>query len=225
MLQDIRDWISGLSPKNIGPTAWRDYSVGNSYNDASMSEKMQFVSEFATHVKPQFLWDLGCNVGDFSKVVLEKENCFCVGRDSDIDCLEMAFGRATEENNSFLPLHQNLLNLSPSQGWNNAERMSLLERANPEKTATLALAVIHHLAISGNVPMNLVIEWLIKTAKNCVIEFIPEDDEMIKILTLNRKDRPFDLSEESFRNCLRQQGAVIKRELKLSNNRILFWVA
>ena len=225
LLQDIRDWISGLSPKNIAPTAWRSYSVGNSYNDASMSEKMQFVSDFTTHVKPEFLWDFGCNVGDFSKIVLEKEKCFCVGLDSDADSLEIAYERATEENNLFLPLHQNLLNLSPSQGWNNAERTSLMKRAIPEETATLALAVIHHLVISGNVPMELVIEWLVKTAKNCVIEFIPEDDEMIKILTLNRKDRRFDLSEENFRNCLRRQGAVIKRELKLSNNRLLFWVA
>ena len=43
----------------------------------------------------------------------------------------------------------------------------------------LSLAFKHHLAIAKNIPLDQVIEWLIKTAPKGLIEFVPKNDGTI----------------------------------------------
>ena len=64
--------------------------------------------------------------------------------------------------------------------------MSLAERLNAD--LVLALAFIHHLCISNNLPFNLIAEFFCKICNWLIIEFVPKSDPMVKKLLLHRKD-------------------------------------
>ena len=66
-------------------------------------------------------------------------------------------GRSTEQDD-ILPLVLDLTNPSPGIGWENQERMSLIERGPAD--SAMALALIHHLAISNNLPFSKIAQFL-----------------------------------------------------------------
>jgi hypothetical protein len=71
-----------------------------------------------------------------------------------------------------LPLLMDLTNPSPALGWAHAERMSLLQRG-PAGTV-MALALVHHLAISNNVPLDVLARFLAAAGTYLIIEFVPK---------------------------------------------------
>ena len=71
-------------------------------------------------------------------------------------------------------------------GWLLAERKSLFERIRGD--AFLALALVHHVAISGNVPLPAFVAVLAKMAPAGVVEWIDKSDPMIQTMLRNRKD-------------------------------------
>jgi len=75
---------------------------------------------------------------------------------------------------------------SPALGWNNRERMALAERGPVD--AVLALALIHHLAISNNVPLPSVAEFMAGLGRNLIIEFVPKEDSQVQKLLASRVD-------------------------------------
>jgi len=94
-----------------------------------------------------------------------------VGFDADVATVEAAFERANSQSLNFLPLVGDMANPSPDQGWAQNERGGLARRAKPD--ALLALALVHHLAIGRNIPLDQVIEWIIGLAPVGIIEFVP----------------------------------------------------
>jgi hypothetical protein len=91
-----------------------------------------------------------------------------------------------EKNERLLPLLLDLTNPSPAIGWANRERDSFGARGPVE--LALALAVIHHLAISNNVPLHQLADFFAETAKWLVIEFVPKSDSQVKKLLASRED-------------------------------------
>jgi hypothetical protein len=85
-----------------------------------------------------------------------------------------------------LPLLLDLTNPSPAIGWDNRERDSFAERGPSD--LTLALAVIHHLAISNNVPLPQLADFFAGTGKWLVIEFVPKSDSQVQKLLASRED-------------------------------------
>jgi hypothetical protein len=79
-----------------------------------------------------------------------------------------------------------LTNPSPGLGWHNRERDSLLERGPVE--AVLALALIHHLAISNNVPLLDLAEFFHRIGRWLIIEFVPKGDSQVQKLLATRQD-------------------------------------
>jgi hypothetical protein len=87
---------------------------------------------------------------------------------------------------STLPLLIDLGNPSPALGWAHTERRSLLDRRSAD--TVLALALLHHLVISRNIPLVAVADFLARLAPALVIEFVPSDDPMASRLLATRKD-------------------------------------
>ena len=52
-------------------SVWGDYADDNSYATDEARQKRAFISRFAAAVKPDMIWDIGCNTGDYSKAALE----------------------------------------------------------------------------------------------------------------------------------------------------------
>ena len=52
----------------------------------------------------------------------------------------------------------------------------------------MALALIHHLAISNNVPLAKIAEFLSGVADELIIEFVPKSDPQVSKLLASRQD-------------------------------------
>ncbi len=221
MLRSLHAWISKLYPADAGKTVWQDYDQEHSYDNDEFRAKMQFVTEFVEKSRPGMLWDIGCNTGEFSAAALEAGAEFVVGFDADHGALEKAFARADDNKLNLLPLYMDLANPSPDQGWEQRERAGLQERANAD--AIIALAVLHHMAISHNIPLARAVAWLVGLAPSGIVEFVPKSDPMVQTLLALREDVFTDYSEETFTAALQSEARIIKSETISATGRRLFW--
>ncbi len=139
MLTKMRHWIETLEPADTGKTVWQEYAGTHNYSTEEFAAKKDFVARFCTATKPKIIWDLGCNIGDFSKVALDNGAELSCAFDSDQGALEAAFARASTERLMLQPLLLDAANPSPDQGWNERERKGLQGRANADGVLALAL--------------------------------------------------------------------------------------
>lgn len=221
ILHGLRKWIARLRPKSGGKTDWQDYTGDNSYADEEATNKRQFVAAFSSSVKPKLIFDIGCNTGDYSSVALENGAELAIGFDYDHGALDDGFQRARCESLNFLPLHLDAANPSPNQGWAQAERQGFTERAKGD--AVLGLALIHHLAVARNLPLDQVIGWLVDTAPQGVIEFVPKKDPMMQRLLQMREDLFDDYDQTSFETYLGDRARIVKSAAVSSSGRMLYW--
>ena len=112
-------------------------------------------------------------------------------------------------------------NPSPAQGWAQAERKGLRERANAD--ALIALAIIHHIAIGRNVPLDMAVDWIVGLAPIGVIEFPSKDDPMVRTLLANRDDIFPDYTEEAFLAAVSGRARIVRQAHVSDNGRLLVW--
>lgn len=219
MLRGLRGTIARLKVPSH-KTVWGEYAENTSYAAPETATKHNLVKEMVSAVRPGLLYDLGCNTGDYSKSALEAGAVKVIGFDFDHGALEVAYRRAVAEGMDFLPVWLDAANPSPSQGWHEAERAGLSKRAQPD--ALLALALIHHIAIGRNVPLDMAIRWLVDLAPTGVIEFPDKDDPMVRLLLAQRKDIFPDYCNETFAALLSQRARIVK-SVQVLPTRTLYW--
>lgn len=220
MLIGMRRWIRGMTPRNDGKTEWQDYASDNSYADGETAIKRQIVAGFVASSKPQLLFDLGCNSGDFSALALRCGAGRTIGFDLDDGALDHAYERACREALNFLPLYLDAANPSPEQGWFQAERQGFSRRAKCD--AVLALAFVHHLVFSRNVPLPDVIDWIVDMAPRGIIEFVPKSDPMVQRLLQLRADLFDDYTQENIEARLNTRGRIASSRTVTENGRTLY---
>jgi hypothetical protein len=209
MLQSLRDYVAGLSLRSE-KTVWDNYADHNSYDAQRREAKHMFVGDAVAGVQPRKLFDIGCNSGDFSQTALDHGAKYVVGFDFDFGALERAFSRFDQAKAPVQPLWLDATNPSPSQGWAGSERASLQDRADADMM--LALAVIHHLAIGKNVPLDMAVDWLMGLAPAGVIEFPSKADPMVQQLLRNRVDIFPQYTEEAFLAHVAARGAIVRQD-------------
>jgi ribosomal protein L11 methylase PrmA len=167
-------------------TEWADYYQDTNYTAEGAADKERAVGEFIDETRPRTVWDMGANVGVFSRIAAAS-GALVVSFDIDPACVERSYlrVRAKKEEN-VLPLLMDLTNPSPGAGWENRERMTLLERGPAD--AVLALALVHHLAIGNNVPFEKLARFFALAGRFLLIEFIPKSDSQVKRLLVTRED-------------------------------------
>ncbi|RJO61663.1 SAM-dependent methyltransferase [candidate division WS5 bacterium] len=177
-------------------TEWIDYYTDTNYSSNAFQDKIQRVSGFIDIIKPKTVWDLGANIGTFSRIISAK-GIQVISFDVDPNCVENNYCQCVEKREiNILPLLLDLTNPSPGVGWRHAERMSFIERG-PVDTV-IALALIHHLAITNNLPLNYIAEFFAQICDSLIIEFVPKSDSQVKRLLLNREDIFSAYSEKVF---------------------------
>ena len=171
-------------------TEWGEYYSATNYSDDSLRLKGEIVGGFIEKCKPARVWDLGANNGLFSREA-SKRGIFTVASDIDPAAVEKNYLtiRAGNEKD-LLPLVMDLTNPSPAIGWANQERDSFSNRGPVD--LVLALALIHHLAISNNLPLDVIASYFASISRWAVVEFVPKSDSQVKRLLSTRKDI-FDL--------------------------------
>ncbi len=187
---------------------WADYYRETNYSEAGLQHKRRLVDEFLRQVNPRTVWDLGANTGLFSRVA-GALGAQTVSFDSDPACTEANYLQCVQEHETrVLPLWLDLTNPSPGIGWQNRERMSLLERGPAD--AALALAVVHHLAISNNVPFDHLADFFARACRALVIEFVPKSDSQVQKLLASREDVFADYAQPAFEAVFGTRFAIQK---------------
>lgn len=221
MLTQLRNWIETLKPADVDKTVWQDYTETHSYDDPEEQAKRDMVAAFVRDGKPDLLFDFGCNTGAYSALALESGARSVIGFDMDQGALEGAFARAGNEGLSFLPLYLDAANPSPAQGWSEAERPGLADRAPAD--ALLALAFIHHLAIGRNIPLDQLLAWLTALAPAGIIEFVPKSDPTVQRMLALRDDIFSDYDVSTFATLLSSRAKIVERKVVSASGRELFW--
>jgi ribosomal protein L11 methylase PrmA len=221
MLQKLHQWINTLEPADSGKTLWQDYAKSHIYSSEEACLKRQFVVDFVSQVKPKLLWDLGCNIGEYSQAALEAGAKYAVGFESDQGALEACFSRAHQQNLPIHPLFTDMANPAPNQGWREQERQGLQSRAWAD--AVLALAFVHHLAIARNIPLDQVLDSIIDLAPRGVIEFVPKGDPMVQRLLRLREDIFPDYTREFFLTRIARKAEAVRTATVSSSGRLLVW--
>lgn len=171
---------------NPSGTEWADYTRDNSYSAAAAQSKRSMVVAHLTGVGARTVWDLGANTGDYSRAAREA-GTLVVSFDMDPAAVELNYRRVRRDKETgILPLLLDLTNPSPAQGWAGRERLSLEERGPAD--AVLALALIHHLAIGHNLPLDRIASYLARLGRVLIIEFVPKSDPQVARLLLSRPD-------------------------------------
>lgn len=185
MLDSLDSTIQKLTWQPKG-TEWGDYYSATNYNDAAFNEKKLLVESYLAQADPRTVWDLGANTGVFSRIA-SKIGAKTVSFDIDPAAVEKNYRWARQEREeNLLPLLLDLTNPSPAIGWANTERDSFAQRGPVD--VAMALALIHHLAISNNLPFEKIAEFFKQICQYLIIEFVPKSDSQVQRLLATRKD-------------------------------------
>lgn len=200
-------------------TEWGEYHDHTNYSDEGARSKQSIVRNMLGDIKPKTLWDFGANDGRYSRLGLE-QGASVVAFDVDPLAVEYCYRHAAKERLEMLPLLQDLTNPSPAIGFGNQERTTIQERQHPD--CILALAVIHHLAISNNLPLEKIALWLSGMCKHLIIEFVPKDDSQVEILLATRDDIFPDYTRTGFEEAFGQYFKIEDRQPVTQSNRIIY---
>ncbi len=186
-------------PKN---TDWGEYYNATNYADESMSQKGEIIREFVERISPKMVWDLGANTGLFSRIASRKR-ITTIAFDIDPAAVEKNYLQLKRGNEShLLPLIVDLTNPSANMGWANRERHSLGDRANAD--LILALALVHHLAITNNLPLGMISRYFSELAPWLIIEFVPKEDSQVQRLLSSREDIFDNYTKDGFVSAFRK---------------------
>jgi len=201
-------------------SAWADYYEDTNYSDAAFECKKELVAAMLDTVQPETVWDLGANDGTFSRIAASR-GIRTIAFDIDPAAVEKNYLTCLRNNEfSVLPLLSDITNPSGGIGWANEERMSLKERGPAD--AVLALALIHHLAISNNVPFVKIAEFLSTVCKHLIIEFVPKSDSQVQRLLRNREDIFTRYDREHFEQDFNQKFIIHRCEPIAGSERFLY---
>lgn len=185
----MRRTIEGLTWGDGASSTWSGYTDRSHYGGGSLGEKDRFVERALARRRRQLVLDLGCNDGRYSLLAARHAESV-VAVDSDHLTVDRFFHqvRSGPHHGTILPLVMDLTDPTPSSGWALAERSAFAQRVAPD--LILALAVVHHLVLSGNVPLEAVVADLAAPSCPVVIEIPTESDPMV--VRLLRARRPGD---------------------------------
>ena len=221
LVESLRSAINKLT-WDPDRSVWSEYYAegGHNYTEEGIEHKKRLVTEFLSAAGPKSVWDLGGNVGLFSRLASGSGTptvCF----DVDPSCVEANYREmASNGEENILPILLDLTNPSPSIGWENRERLSLAERGPTD--AILALALVHHLAIANNVPLPRVAGFFAELTSWLIVEFVPKEDSQVQVLLASREDIFPDYTVEGFERAFSERFSIERREQIAGSNRILY---
>jgi ribosomal protein L11 methylase PrmA len=219
ILSSLESAVRSLNWEPEG-TSWSDYEQIMNYSQESFEHKKELVSAFLEIANPNSVWDLGANTGEFSRLA-SQQDISTLSFDFDPGAVELNYQQCKEDGEGYLsPLLLDLTNPSPDLGWFNRERQSFLRRGQAD--AVMALALIHHLAISNNLPLQEIASFLARLGPWLIIEFVPKEDSQVQKLLAAREDIFTEYKEDSFEESFSEYYQILKKEIIQGTKRTIY---
>lgn len=201
-------------------TQWGDYYDHTNYTDDAMKHKGQLVEQYLASIKPKRVTDLGSNDGFFSRIAAQT-GAEVISADIDPLAVDSNYRRVKRDHEAnLLPLLVDLTNPSPALGWAHHERRSFSERASAD--VVLALALIHHLAIANNLPLESVADYFAELAPRLIIEFVPKEDSQVRRLLATREDIFDTYTVSGFEAAFAHRYTIVAKEAVEGSSRTLY---
>ncbi len=220
-LSSLSAAIRTLEPAQRAST-WSNYAeTAGHYSGDDHADKRAFVTAALAEAAPKNVLDVGCNTGNYSRLAAAT-GANVVAIDQDTGALERLYAQSRDAGDSILPLCVDLAFPTPSTGWQNRESFSFLERCEDHFDTVLMLAVIHHLLLSAQIPLDRIARLAARiTTRNLILEWVPPTDPKFIEVLRGRETIYSHLTEQAFRRAFSEHFSVV-RETTLQNGRILF---
>ncbi len=221
MVNHLEQTVRSLKPPR-GKTEWDDYYQANhNYEGAALAEKERLVRTALDASRPQSVWDLGANDGRFSRIAVAAGATAVVSWDIDPNCVDANYCKARADGTTnIFPLLMDLTNPSPAIGWAHCERSSLVDRGPVD--VVMALGLIHHLAISNNLPLDYVVEFLEQCGREAIVEWVPKEDSQVRKLLATREDVFPGYQLAAFRQVFGERFEILSEQPIPGTQRTLF---
>ena len=224
IIESLYNYISKLQLKES--SEWGNYYTKTNYNEGAFKTKKDLIRNWVQPLNAQKLIDVGGNDGTFARTVQDLVKHIIV---TDIDSNAVDFNlKQIQENKetNMLPFVCDVLQPAPGIGFNNTERESLINRLKDyAPDVTMALALIHHITLSGNVPFEKSAEFFAKFSKNLIIEFPKREDSWVESLLVRKREfiNHFDFyTIDNFEKGYSNYFNLIKKEELKGTNRVMF---
>jgi len=222
IVSGLRSLIRKLDWKPEG-TEWADYYQATNYSGDAFAAKSRHINAFLDEIRPRQVWDLGANTGHFSRLASDRD-FETVAFDIDPAAVEINFRQIRGKKEfHLLPLVMDLTNPSPAMGWAGQERESLAQRGPVD--CAMALALIHHLAISNNVSLEQIAQFFARICRHLIIEFVPKSDSQVKRLLSSRKDIFPNYHEQGFEQAFSGWFDICQSQAVEGSCRTLYWLS
>jgi hypothetical protein len=217
----LRKVVTRLEPPKR-TTEWTGYEAESPYAAEDAARKAELVERAAASRRWELVWDFGCNEGAYTRIAASHAR-YCMACDADEGVIEALYAALRSEGDtSILPLVLDLTDPSPGLGWRGSERKGLTDRGRPD--LVLALALTHHVSITGNVPVREFVGWLGELGASLVIEFVDREDPMAsRLLSRKRPHAHADYNREFFERCLSESFEVETADRLPAGTRTLYF--
>ncbi len=203
-------------------TEWKEYYQDTNYSRDAFEHKKEIVARFLVLAHPKTVWDMGANNGLFSRLASTRK-IPTVAFDIDPACVELNYREVRKnKEQDLLPLLLDLTNPSPGVGWQNEERDSLIRRGPAD--CVLALALIHHLAITHTVPFDRIAAFFSEICHSLIIEFVPKSDSQVQKLLMNREDVFDQYTQPFFELYFNRYFDIVQRTDIVGSSRTLYFM-
>ena len=202
---------------------WAQYThTASHYTTAEAEMKQEFVTRILQGLRPQTVLDVGCNTGTYSTIAANNGSKV-VSLDSDQAAVSQLWRRSGESKLDILPLVANIARPTPAVGWDNSESFSLLERFEKKFDLVLMLAVVHHLLLSDQIPLDRIATLVRRlTKKWLILEWVPPSDPMFQKMLRGREELYGSLNEQHMLQAF-SDAFEVKERFPLANGRVLFF--
>jgi len=214
-------WALRAKKSLASRSEWHRYAENREhYSDAALAMKRETVRLWLGEIAARWVVDLGCNNGEFAKLASE-EGANVIAIDSDHDCVEAVYSMRAGPGLVY-PVLANLSDMSGGRGWLGRERPSLLERMRGIADVVMALAIVHHLAVSESIPFDRIVDFLAElTGSYCIVEFVGDGDALLGVLAAARRRQPSEFYEGLQRACFLKRFCIVKEVLLSDSGRSL----
>ena len=225
ILKVLESHISRMSLSET--TEWTEYYGQTNYNQKAFDLKRILVNSWSEGINAGKAVDLGGNDGTFARELPNTVQQILV---SDIDQAAIDHCYKTElksvKKNRILPMVCDLMQPSPAIGFANQERESFVERVqNFQPDLGLALALIHHITLTGNVPFEMSAAFFASLSEYLIIEFPDREDSWVKYILDSKRDARHlfdDYGVSAFAKAYSQFYHIDKQETIEGTHRTLF---
>jgi len=219
-LKKLRAQMGQVTPPHRSST-WSDYAeTANHYSEDDHARKRRFVSDALATISPTRVLDVGCNTGVYSNLAADA-GAEVVSIDTDLQAVDRLYASLAGSGKNILPLCVDLAQPTPAIGWENREYASFLSRCTSHFDTVMMLAVLHHLLLRNQIPMDRIAALCSNlTTQHLILEWVPPDDPKFQELLRGRDAIYAHITEDAFRDAFARHFTIVD-ELTLANKRTM----